>query len=555
MSLGVRCSVRPPRPAALVRRAAMLSALIATLGVTGCGALQVPELFRLNKQRQEEGYYMGEFEFKMLGLAYLLDKGRYSDALGALGALHDQLETRKGLVRVPPFEDKRQELEFYLGLQDPGTGAFMDASYPYCVYEGPTGNVLEHLEALARETGQPLRLRHPLRFFDEIDTPVELHAFLDDVSHVGWMASKFPQTSFHMARDLLAYASDDNVLERNALYAFSAEWKRALLEWFHDDQDPETGFWGPRSRRSEKLVKLDLNNTSTIIRSFIDRQGNDIHPDLRLRYRSQAFDTSLQVLDEPMPSTEDALHEWALAQSKGLKTLLVYLWRDASQAQKDRARRLLERYVRTTFERYYVPPEGAFSYYPDAEHATLDGTGSVMSTLRAMGAFSRAEQRRLWQGAEAAGARSALAVARIGEEDIAPLLRCEGASSVRVYDPEPSDESYAAGVAWVVYPRKTPYLDAADLLPKLQTWLDSTSQSMGNWVSREAILERGEVLAGAGPRVITHSFPLGPANALLHRHRRVTVIAFDVLQLPRCRIDFTLTRETGALQAEPPARP
>jgi len=25
----------------------------------------------------EEGYYMGEFEWKMLGLAYYLDKGQY----------------------------------------------------------------------------------------------------------------------------------------------------------------------------------------------------------------------------------------------------------------------------------------------------------------------------------------------------------------------------------------------------------------------------------------------------------------------------------------------
>ena len=33
---------------------------------------RMPEMFRLNQQRQEEGYYMAELEFKMLGLAYYL---------------------------------------------------------------------------------------------------------------------------------------------------------------------------------------------------------------------------------------------------------------------------------------------------------------------------------------------------------------------------------------------------------------------------------------------------------------------------------------------------
>ncbi len=36
---------------------------------------QIRELFQMNKQLQEEGYYMAEFEFKLLGLGYLIDKG------------------------------------------------------------------------------------------------------------------------------------------------------------------------------------------------------------------------------------------------------------------------------------------------------------------------------------------------------------------------------------------------------------------------------------------------------------------------------------------------
>ena len=38
---------------------------------------KVRALFSLNKTLQEEGYYMGDFEFKMLGFGYYLDKGYY----------------------------------------------------------------------------------------------------------------------------------------------------------------------------------------------------------------------------------------------------------------------------------------------------------------------------------------------------------------------------------------------------------------------------------------------------------------------------------------------
>ncbi len=37
---------------------------------------QIKELFQMNRERQEENYYMAEFEFKMLGIAYYLDKGQ-----------------------------------------------------------------------------------------------------------------------------------------------------------------------------------------------------------------------------------------------------------------------------------------------------------------------------------------------------------------------------------------------------------------------------------------------------------------------------------------------
>ncbi|MGE5381252.1 MAG: hypothetical protein ACM3NT_09345, partial [Methylocystaceae bacterium] len=214
---------------------------------------QVSELFQLNKQRQEEGYYMAEFEFKMLGILYDLDKGHYYTSLKLINKLHYQLKTGEGLIKVPRFNNKAEELQFYLNLQNPRTGAFMDDSYPYCTYTGPTGNVLLHLDALAEETGQPLQLKYPLKYLDKINTPAKMKAYLDDVSTVGWLGSKFPQSSFHFARDILSLFYEDNTVVKRGLYSASPATKKALLQWFYNNQDPKTGLWGPKSRDGQLL--------------------------------------------------------------------------------------------------------------------------------------------------------------------------------------------------------------------------------------------------------------------------------------------------------------
>jgi hypothetical protein len=540
-----------------VRRASVAACgLAVALSLGGCTLFEIPSLFRLNHERQEEGYWMGEFEYQMLGLAYRLDHGEYGSALRGLEALHDRLETREGLVRVPAFADEREELEFFLGLQDPTTGAFMDPSYPYPMYEGPTGNMLEHLESLARRTGQPLRLKYPLRFFDEIAAPEKLRAFLDDVGTVGWIGARFPQTSFHVARNHLAYADDESILDRNQLYTFSPEWKRTLLQWFADHQDPKTGFWGPLARGSGQLRWLDLNNTSTILRHFVDAEGHDLRPDLPLRHRGELVATMLDELSKPMPAPDDLdeLHEWVLAENKGLRTLLRYLWQDLTPAQRARASGLLEAYLRVAFDRYFVAAEGAFGYYPDVDRATLDGTGMMIGLLHDLGAFSRATQDRLWGGPT--GQAPGIELARpLLAEDLRPLRECEGVRSIRVYDPKPDRENLARNVAWVVYPEATGEFDAADLLPRLQGWLAATPQRMGNWTSRETVLARPELDGVVIPQVATHDVPLAGVEAILARQGVVTAIGFDVLQRPRCERTFARPPKPGLLVSDRPNAP
>jgi len=522
---------------------AVLAAVLPLGGYFAYGFSRIPDLFRLNKACQAEGYYMGEFEFKMLGLAYYLDKGQLLTAAGRISALHRQLRTRDGLIAVPRFADAEEELQFFLGLQNPRTGAFMDDAYPYMTFEGPTGNVLLHLEALAVKTGKPLRLRYPLRFFDEIATPEALRSYLDDVANIGPLAAKLPESSFHMARDHVAYCRPDNVLERNGLYAFSPEWKRALLGWFHENQDPETGYWGPRSRWTGKLLKVDMSNTASIIQAFVDRSGNALHPEYPLRYADRMIGTTLTLLSRPMPAddAEDELHAWALAKDKGTKMLLRYLWKDASAEQKRRTRELIGEYLRVKFEKYYVDRDGAFAYYPGAAAASLDGTGGTIGLLRDIGAFSRSRQQALWGSADSFR-REILRVDRIDERELVVFRENPAINAVRIYVPGPASDNPAAGVAAVFYPRATPCLDAADLLPRVASWLSATDKSMGNWISRETVLEETERRGvNAAPQVVG-DLPVEVANGLFARYGELVVVGFDTLQLPVHEIRLSRTQ-------------
>lgn len=528
----------------LIFRALLATVLVAVAaggGLAGYDLSRIPRLFRLNKQLQEEGYYMAEFEFKMLGFAYLLDKGHYIRAFGGIGALYRQMETRSGLVKVPHFADKAEEMEFYLSLQNPETGAFMDPSYPYCTYNEPTENILAHLEALSRETGRPVVLRYPLKYLDRIKDPEALTAFLDDVGKVGPIAVRFPQTSFLFARSLLSYASAEDAIRRNGFYSFSPEWDRALLRWFSEAQDPATGFWGPRDRSTGKLLTRDLTNTASVIKAFADEDGNDLHPDFPLRYRTELFGTTLAVLSQPMPDAadDDLIHEWNLSLGKGIKLLLRYLWRDGTEAQKSTARDIIERYLKTKVDTCFVPGEGAFSYYP-AGRATLDGTGAMLNLYAAVGAFSQETQFRLWSGGAEPNPKAEILRGRgIAEGDLGSLLADSRVNSVRVLAPAAAGAEYYARTLLVCYPAGDRYPDVVDLVPRIRVWLESTSQGMGNWTSKAEV--RGDLPSiPADVPVFVGAFPYGKADELLRRHRSLSIVGFDALQVPVLALGFSL---------------
>lgn len=501
---------------------------------------QVRELFRLNKELQEEGYYMADFEFKMLGMAYWLDHGHYYTALSRLNQLHKQLKTRAGLRKMPKFTCKEQELDFYLNLQNPKTGAFMDDSYPYCTYNEPTENILSHLDALAKETGRPLHLKYPLKYLDEISEPEKLQEFLDDVSNVGWIACKFPQTTFVFARSLLSYYNGEGAIGEQNLYDFSPRWKETLLQWFYANQDPQTGFWGPKSRSNGQLLKKDLNNTASIIKNFIDKKGNDVYELYPLRYKKEMFQTALEVMAGPMPADEDLdeWHEWSLKMGKGIVMLTRYLWEAASKEDRVKAESLIKDYVKTTFEKCYVSAEGAFSYYPNSEHAALDGTGGKISQFIDIGFYSAEKQKKLWGDPEENIINLGVRSISTFSEDIANITNQPEINSLRFYETVPDFGHLTSGVYAVLYLQKTSVRDIMDFSPKVQQWLNTTAQSMGNWTSKEDTLQSINSLGIEVVPVYEDEISLDTTNKLLQKNNRIVVLCFDILQLPRYKIVF-----------------
>ncbi|OGS33352.1 MAG: hypothetical protein A2293_08750 [Elusimicrobia bacterium RIFOXYB2_FULL_49_7] len=519
------------------------STLLVVLSIWVQSFSLIPDLFRLNKECQEEGYYMAEFEFKMLGFAYYLDKGEYVKAITGLRKYHKQLKSRKGLIKLPKFSNKKEEMDFYLNLQNPKTGAFMDDSFPYCTYEGPTGNVLLHLEALAKETGVPFKLKYPLKFFDKINTPEKLTAYLDDLANIGWLAAKLPESSFHMVRDLISYSRDEDIVNRLHLYTFSPEWKRAMIKWFYKNQDPQTGYWGPRSRSSGKLLKLDLHNTGSIVKSFIDKEGNDIYPSFPLRYKDKMFENTLKIISEPPPKDDDLndWHAYNLRMGKGVMLLTRYLWKDASREDKAKARKTFEKFAKIRFEQYYLQSEGAFSYYPKSQHATLDGTGSALGNLQDIGAFLPEKQKRLWGGvAENVMDLGCVTLSRLTEKDFDSLTTRKEINSLRFFAVAPDSGNFLENAKGVFYPRPTIVLDVMELIPKVKTWIDTTSQSMGNWISREETVSELVATKIEPIPVFKSEIPLELLNEILLENKRLTVLGFDVLQIARFKQTFIL---------------
>ncbi|MDB4583590.1 hypothetical protein N9164_10595 [Draconibacterium sp.] len=505
---------------------------------------QVKALFKLNKELQEEGYYMAEFEFKMVGFGYYLDKGQYVKSLRMLSDYHNQLSNKERLIKIPEFKNNQEEINFYIRLQNPKTGAFIDESAPFCTYYEISQNVINHMEALADSTTAPLKLKYSLKFLDEINTKEKLTAHLDEISYVGWLASQFPQTTFHFARNLLDIARPGSTLERNNLYTFSPEWKHALLKWMYDFQDTTSGMWGPKNKLTNELTKFDLNNTASILKSFRDNEGNDLHHEFPLKYQDKLFKSSIEQLSEPFPDEDDLdeIHEWNLRQTKGIAMLLRYLWKDAPDENKRNAEKIIARNIDICFAKYYIKKEGAFSYYPNAKHASCDGNTNLIFSH--IGAFSYKKQKKLWgDPSENVKDIQEVILNEIKASDLDSVVNIPNVNSIRLFLNKPNLEKLTDSVWAVFYPKDTLVLDIMELVPNIVQWAETSSLSMGNWTSMAEIKKKYSTLNIKKPVIYRSKLPIKEINKKFVASSELYAIGFDKLQIPRYMVKYELSKK------------
>jgi hypothetical protein len=240
--------------------------------------------------------------------------------------------------------------------------------------------------------------------------------------------------------------------------------------------------------------------------------------------------------DEKRP---DEWHGWTLKRWKGVMLLTRYLWNDTSKENKAKAREDFEDYIRFNFEKYYVSGRGAFSYYPNSENPTLDGTGNGIGGLELLGALTPAKQRRLWgDPSKTCVDMGSFKISALTAKDLDSLKDLSDVNSLRYYSGIPDDGNFAVNVTGIFYPVTTPVPDIVELVPKVRNWIENTPQSMGNWNSREKLRSELANIEIESVPVSKGEIPLERMNKALRESKTLTVVGFDVLQVPRCRITF-----------------
>ena len=504
---------------------------------------KISELIKMNGEVKQQGYYTGDVEFKFLGIAYYYDHGDSLTGSQKLNKLYTQMKTREGLIKIPVFKDKKEELTFYKSLQNPQTGAFMDTDYPLFTYIGPTINVLEHIELLCRETGEPLKLNYPLKFLDDINTPQKLTVFLNDLSAVGPIGAKFPKTPYIAATELLNYQE----IEDMGLYTFSDAWKNEILKWYYNNQSKTSGYWGPRLLTTKKQPNGgELGTTYHITKLFADDQGNNRSPLYPLRYKKQMVKSTLVKLSEPMPDDLAQQHDWSLTRYQGMKLLTNFLWDDMTKKQKEQASYLMADLLCNRAEKFFIPSSGAFSLYSNAAEPDLDGTGAALGMMEIAGTLPDEQQKRLWKDTRKLQSLGTYKQEGITDKEIEQIQMFPEVNTIRVYTDE-SQVGGLQGVEFVLYPTGSRGLDAADVLPRMKKWVSTTTQSMGNWESKENIQSELNNIYTDKMVQTLHGNLIGEAtinilNSILQKKGKLILVGMDMLQCPRVCVTYELIR-------------
>ncbi|MCM5556243.1 hypothetical protein [Pleomorphomonas sp. JP5] len=472
--------------------AALLATIAVGVGILGYQTHQiigsVPYLFHRNAELKADGYYMAEFEFRMLSIVKKLSDGDYLDAYSTLRRLRRQMESGEGLIKMPADKSAKARYEFLLARQDQTTGAFMDPDYPSFTFIAPTLNVIEALDGLAREVGEPLRLRYPLRFLDRIATPEALRAYLDAHLYIGrFWAEHLPGPGVYgPGISELAYV---DLLETTGTYHFTPAWHAAFRSWLDATQDPKSGMWGARMGTPRAFeTKRDANSTYHILHYLLTDDGADRDPSHPLLYASELASSLMGAMAAPMPTGEDEQHAWSLEQAQATQLLTRHLWGHLDEAGRAAVRSALE--VALT-ERYRLLDEatGGFAIYPGSP-SDVDGTTTALRFIEATGSLpGTADRVRLWGDIEAP------AVDSISVESSAAIELPDDpvVNSFRLYVGSVlTDTDRDQPIAVLYPPNKGAVLDVIDLRQSVGRFLASAGASFGNWSTADSI--RGSAL-------------------------------------------------------------
>jgi hypothetical protein len=275
------------------------------------------------------------------------------------------------------------------------------------------------------------------------------------------------------------------------------------------------------------------------VKNFRDKHGNDIYEEFPLKYGNKLFKSSLEQLSEPYPDEDDLaeIHEWNLRQAKGLSMLLRYLWNDASSEDKKIAEKIIARNIDVCFKNYYLEEEGAFSYYPNSKKASPDGITNLI--YNEIGAFSYKKQKKLWgDSKENIKDMGEVVLSNISASVMDPVLNNPDINSLRIYTCKPDYENLTNNVWSVFYPKDTPVLDVMELVPNILSWAETSSLSMGNWISMAKIKKTYSKLNIKKPVILKKEVLAKEINEKLKESPEIYLIGFDKLQIPGYRISY-----------------
>ncbi|HEY5281373.1 MAG TPA: hypothetical protein VIM14_01165 [Polyangia bacterium] len=502
-------------------------------------------LFKRNAELKAQGYYMAEFEFKMEAALFHLNNGDYWKAYSTLRRVKHEMETQEGLVKVPVGASDQERIEFLLSRQRPDTGAFMDADYPFFTFIGPTGNVLDELHRLSGKTGQPIHLRHPLRFLDAIDTPDKLRAYFGTLLYIQekW-ADRFGGPAPYVVGVSEYTGVAIERMESMGGYRFTQEWKDALSEFFRDTQDPETGFWGARiGDKDHWRQAVGIDSTAHILKHFLTERGEPRDSRYPLRYADEMVRHLLSDLALPVPEGKTEQHEWNLRQAHAVKILVRFLWPGLSQAERQQILLHMPKWLEKRFA-MYRPAQGGFAVDSRSNVPDIDATCTALTFLSDSGYIPGTWRRERLRGQVLADG-SPLVSFPVGRWQEGRVPSNPAVNSFRVYRNQLPAEDVLddTDLVRIVYPHKTPIPDVMELRQGLARYADAAGGEFGNWTSKASL--KDEPLGLDKPvramPVQVGAVDLAAVVAGDPSAHRLFVVGYDQFQVPIFRSEFHLT--------------